>query len=200
MQCSAKTMIKGLHSVFVYACKMVEYPVPPLYDVHTAVRLLPAVLRLASAGPLCSLSSARSRHQTPETEPWVREGHETHLSAVRYGPGQLVVGKRDHRVSAAVFWRAPGEDRNPTALQRSFPVTRGCVCLCVRLCMCVCLCLCVCVCVPVPVLVCTRMCDPTPHSRAGVPGDACGVVRRGRCCARKYLVVLRTSASQSTRS
>ena len=82
MQCSAKTMIKGLHSVFVYACKMVEYPVPPLYDVHTAVRLLPAVLRLASAGPLCSLSSSQSRHRTPETEPWVREGHETHLPAV----------------------------------------------------------------------------------------------------------------------
>lgn len=37
MECSAKTMTKGVHSVFVYACRMVEYPVPPLYDVHERV-------------------------------------------------------------------------------------------------------------------------------------------------------------------
>ena len=38
MECSAKNMIQSLHSAFVYAFKMVEYPVPPLYDVHARVR------------------------------------------------------------------------------------------------------------------------------------------------------------------
>ena len=32
MACSAKTLTRGVHEVFDFAHRMMEYPVPPLYD------------------------------------------------------------------------------------------------------------------------------------------------------------------------
>lgn len=49
MACSAKTLTRGVHEVFDFAHRMMEYPVPPLYDKLSQVPCVHVTCRVPLA-------------------------------------------------------------------------------------------------------------------------------------------------------